>query len=947
MRLVYKKTLIKPAGRNRIYEIELIETDGLYLVNYRYGWEGSALEDGTRTPDPVSREDADRIVNSLVLSCTERGYFEQGAAAPEIHPAAPVEVEGGMQGPYELALLARVQRLPGLDDAHAAKLLWSLALRRLQAALPPVLDAAGGFSAKQHRATCRLLPYVIWRLHDPQWDSDIADTLRLLTRASDAASSEAAQLVLGKIQGVPLLELEPDARALLVSGSAEDWIAMRTQGDDRFHAQTLALYAAGLHDPDAAAFCIKVLAKLPFETGSFRTVRRIFKAAEAFDDAPVFGLLAQRFSAEAVQKPYYGRRPTFKGATKSYLNRRVARHLRSLGGFARENFVDMAASCIMDQRFGLPTSNATFPARDMLLSGPDGRFAELWAAAPGHLLEIVRNSHHQATVQFAARLLRNSPDYTARIRLQILADLFSHPLIEAQELALWVAERRAASGLMEIDLLCILAAQPLEAAQTMVRTALNLAPETWLRDPDEAARLLLALHPDHYPWLETFLPGAPLDADGTAKALLDRLQLTDPPMALTRTQAMELPGRLHVTLQDAFADLPPEAFAALSEHPAPMHRLMAIRLAALRPDGATLFDAHALAGSEDNDLQASAAALVAGASREVLIRSVDLLCALLLGPNPDARRDASLAVQRLASDDEGRPALLASLLDATYHEEPHEGVHDTLADLWGLTVPATDTPTATALRHGVRDMGSDVIWSLIRARVELARRLGAAVVSELSPLAFSLRKIARIGCADQKVARDWAVGALRARMDEVARTPQDTFALLDGEWDDSRNATYGLIRETGAESWPDEAVLALCDCTTAAAQGFGRELLAQRMTAEAAPGFLMRLAEHPSPTFRLTIARLIRDHVGDDPNRLRTLIPAMRRMLQRVHASRAAKEQIWRFIEDRIEYGTDATRAALVPLVNDMAASVIRADRDRAIAALLRLRAHGLVETAS
>ncbi|MEL6209734.1 MAG: hypothetical protein AAFR44_06045, partial [Pseudomonadota bacterium] len=147
-------------------------------------------------------------------------------------------------------------------------------------------------------------------------------------------------------------------------------------------------------------------------------------------------------------------------------------------------------------------------------------------------------------------------------------------------------------------------------------------------------------------------------------------------------------------------------------------------------------------------------------------------------------------------------------------------------------------------------------------------------------------------------------------------------------------------RDTGSDRWPDTAVLALCDCTTVAAQAFGRELLARRMRPDTAPDFLLRLAEHPGQGFRLTIAQLIRSHAGDDPARLALLLPAIRRLLLRVQASRPAKEQLWRFLEERIAQGTDATRAAIAPLLADMAASVIRADRDRAIALLVALRRH-------
>jgi hypothetical protein len=117
-------------------------------------------------------------------------------------------------------------------------------------------------------------------------------------------------------------------------------------------------------------------------------------------------------------------------------------------------------------------------------------------------------------------------------------------------------------------------------------------------------------------------------------------------------------------------------------------------------------------------------------------------------------------------------------------------------------------------------------------------------------------------------------------------------------------------------------------------------LLTSRLSPDNAVGFLTRLAEHPGQGFLLTIARLIRDHAGGDTKRLRELEPAIRRMLQRVHASRAAKEQLWRFIEERIAQGVHEDHVILQPILMDMSASIVRADRDRAIAGLVQLRRH-------
>jgi len=244
------------------------------------------------------------------------------------------------------------------------------------------------------------------------------------------------------------------------------------------------------------------------------------------------------------------------------------------------------------------------------------------------------------------------------------------------------------------------------------------------------------------------------------------------------------------------------------------------------------------------------------------------------------------------------------------------------------------------LLDAVREQGPELTWSLLRARSEPARRVGAASIESFKASDFSLRKIARIGNNDQLKARRWSLAALDQRIDEVRSSPNDILSLLDGEWEDSREAAYDLIRgRLQPEDWSPEAVVGLCDCTTLPAQRFGREILGQMFTQKHAEFFMMRLSEHPAAGFRLTVARLIREYAAGDPKRIRKVSPALRTILSRVFTSRAAKDQVHSFIESEIDAGNPETLDILAELLETVSATCAVADKARILSHIARMKA--------
>lgn len=72
-----QKTLyFKQGSSDKIYQAEIKQVDGGYLVLFSYGKRGQALRSGSKTATPVESAKALKIFNSLIKSKTAKGYSE-------------------------------------------------------------------------------------------------------------------------------------------------------------------------------------------------------------------------------------------------------------------------------------------------------------------------------------------------------------------------------------------------------------------------------------------------------------------------------------------------------------------------------------------------------------------------------------------------------------------------------------------------------------------------------------------------------------------------------------------------------------------------------------------------------------------------------------------------------------------------------------------------------
>ena len=764
------------------------------------------------------------------------------------------------------------------------------------------------------------------------------------------------------------------------------------------------LFLLSRHAPESRALVMDVLRQTPFAPFLFRGLRRVFKAAEALDDAEVFGLFAYRFDETKqnfsarhshIYYPAAGRRAAkdkvfgtddarfaWSDKTRAYFKRRIWRDLRKRGELNDPAYVSLATACLLEtgdadpqarvvrryswaargvvsthypplgHRFALnhimhgngtrlTTKEGslywgTVGSEPALASTREEPFSHLWDANPEALLRLLTDAKAEEVRSFAGRALIDNALFCVDLPAATLAHLLRQDSDASYEFALEVARiQLARRGDSVGALIPALFATGRKDAVELAQTALTLKPSLATEDEALAADLFLSVSDVTRDWLDGFWTqhAASARLPDLMDALAYQAENYDWPFETLDSDK----GRMRLAAAlitkhfgDAVRAAPAERLIALSRAPEIPPKLLANLLAAARPDGINTFDPAALAEEDDPDLQAAGAQMLADADVEALMGREDLILAFLQSPVAPSRTAAVTATGRLANHHAPSAQILASgIVPILYRAETHEGVRED-----AILAAREDAIMAALVAEG-----ADLVWPMLRAKAEPARRVGSEVLQQLEPNSFSLRKTARIGTNDQAIARKWAVDALETRIDQVAAEPEQVFALLDGEWADSREAAYHMIRtKLDPSEWEPETVVALCDCVTPPAQAFGREMLGRAFSDANADIFLRRLSEHPSNGFRLTVARLIREHAAGDAAKLRDVEPALRTILSRVFSSRAAKGQAYAFIAEEIERGDPASLQIFGDLLERISATCAIGDRARVMALIVQLK---------
>jgi len=295
MRLIKQIRLFFKEGKSdKVYEIELCQLDpDHYVVTFRFGRRGAALQEGTRTPVPVLRAAAEAIFAGLEQEKRRKGYrLADELPPPELPPAAT----------REEALLRRLAALASGQTRFRtawkpSRVIWRAGQLRLRESVPFILQLAGRGDDQQRYACLWALgrcgdPAAIPALEHTRNDPASAEPLRRLAEESLLhllPASARAPVRQALLEALP----EPLRQAL----TTDDAAALADQLSRLAHhpdgpALLGVVYGLALHQPALKKPLLALVRTLPLQPGWFRALRHLLKRAELRDDFELLGLLA-------------------------------------------------------------------------------------------------------------------------------------------------------------------------------------------------------------------------------------------------------------------------------------------------------------------------------------------------------------------------------------------------------------------------------------------------------------------------------------------------------------------------------------------------------------------------------------------------------------------------------------------------------------------------------
>ncbi|MDR1063415.1 MAG: HEAT repeat domain-containing protein [Azoarcus sp.] len=364
---------------------------------------GAAGAERDHCPEGRDEEAARQLFERLIHRRLKEGFHPAAEPVPEARTFALPE-PGAKLPAYRRASLLLKRLHPDawrtFSPVKRSRLAWQLGEQRVTQAVPLLLPLFGSGDTMLDYCLC----WALGRCGDPQ-------AIPALNRQRQCGSSEAIR----RMAALAWLELSADAvRQAHAETLTGDWPAMLREawasGEIVRIGHALAqpdtwrhisrgewleeldqIAQASAHRTLARQLLIRHIADLPLKHGTYRTIRRIYKAAEFRGDAEIIGLLHERFETtpSAERRPDYLRigrdylpfkdalekRPeavealgiAYTVRSRNHLRRRTWRTLRRLARAENDEFIPLALGVL-----------SAF--RDEHASEPHTGFGQYWDA---------------------------------------------------------------------------------------------------------------------------------------------------------------------------------------------------------------------------------------------------------------------------------------------------------------------------------------------------------------------------------------------------------------------------------------------------------------------------------------------------------------------------------------------------------------------------------------
>lgn len=630
-------------------------------------------------------------------------------------------------------------------------------------------------------------------------------------------------------------------------------------------------------------------------------------------------------------------------------------------------------------------SGLTFDSPKIPTTSASGAFPHLWKKQPRGLLHLLMESECERVHDFAAALIRECPDFTKALDLEVIKLLLEKPYASTLSVAVDLAIERCDENNPDFELVLMLCLCNLKSAREVAFGWIAKSRRSFFADQDFAFAVLTCEHADTRTMaldsvnsmssdrefkerlvarLLTFLVGLGQTETGSSETgevnshddgmLGDGIVDLNAPMpdegdqSETETATKETPAYSPPESNKIAADV---SKALLSSHLADqvetlgeyaLGDLLASNVIEVQSLAAEVILRHrelkdqptqriltALLDATHPPVRAVGVRILSELSDEVLKENVELMVQLTSHPLEDIRTEIRPVAKRLANKDKKFARdFVAKLIERILTPGAARGV---------------PTHLSVVLREDLGDsmdeVSQDTVWELLQSRSHPAQEVGGFLLpTHVKPESLNVIEIVKLASHDILTVRQAAWKMFDANVPRMEKSLVNAVRILDSKWEDSREFGFDYMRnKISPEVLTPESLISICDSVRPDVQQFGRELITREFTEEAGPEYMLKLSEHPTTDLQLFVTNYLTDFGSDNLERLERLGPYFVSILSRVNKSRVAKDRVFAFLEAELQKSEDAAKI-IAPILDRISATCAIGDKASTIELMVIIR---------
>ncbi|WP_299675283.1 WGR domain-containing protein [uncultured Tenacibaculum sp.] len=987
MKLIKQKTLYFSEGKSdKVYEVDLCESQELFVVNFRYGRRGANLREGTKTVFPVSLEEAESIFSKLVESKEKKGYSEDLGTIKEVH-----KEENTIQKDTILKYLKQALSGTYTRSWKVSKIISRTTVLQIKEAVPLVSQfITSKDEFEQYNAIAALSHFEV-----SEYTSTILKVLK----------EKKFQTITGRIASAYILkfgsasekeELHELVKEYITSEQIQN-LPMQLLGEKP--RDPMLLYYAYLFSYKETAYreqLYSIVEQLPLKVNIFKSIRYMYRTSVITEDAMFFGLLSKRMAVSnagytsdyfyvgnqwvSAQEEKQKKNPgvAFSGKTKQYFIKNSYKKIYNLSIAKKESYVKFATGMLcalnddndrvserVDYNYNYnsetrryETVKSFYPAYSnylglmYVLYGNSNRFSdqhqiffseeekntasreeifpELWNDKPEEVLYILANAKSTIAINFALRIINDNPNFLNSISNENLLKLLQHSQEEVLNLITSFLEEKYKEDKPENVILINLLKSKNNKAITLALGWLQKFETTYLSDVTFIVELL---HTDEVRVInylsELFIETVKYENKIALASLSALFAIPSNFSYLFLNQINELIG--NTKFGTLIENITKEKIIELASSSSISNKLFAINLA--KHANVSVYELFKDTYSEyiisdDSALRKVGVEILAHFPDVFLLENKQHLVMYCFSEYEEIRKAIQPSIHKLVKlDGVFKKSLLNQLLLQISEAEVYEGIHqnsyELLIDIYG---------------EDLKELSKKQLIELVLSKYEFAQKLGTPLFQKRVSLStLEMNEVIRLSDSDVIAVRKLMYEYFEKNIPRINYELETSLKIFNSNWEDVVVwACDYFDKHIDTKNWTVDMLVYVCDHVKERVQSFGRSLITKHFSEEKGLPLLLKLQEHPTKEMQFFVTNYLKEYATDNVPVILKLESYFKTTLFYINTNRSTKTRVYSFLEQESKKYKEVALMSIRILTSVLGSKTIT-DRDYILDILLMI----------